>query len=340
MTIDNAQARWRALRQRWKRAPRRWGHPMHSLCSYFAMFPPQVPHVFIRWLTKPGEVVYDPFSGRGTVSMEACRLGRIGLGSDANPLACALTAAKVDPPGEEEALSRLFALRRACVTADPAQAPSEIQMLYHPNVLGQLLWLRDTLNSTHRADRFLLALLLGVLHANYIPGSPPRGLSISMPNTFSMSAGYVRRYIQEHGLVPPNIDVFDLLEAKLKRIHLPPQSAARGHAWCQDARDTFPNTLRERPAKLVFTSPPYLSVIKYGKYNWVRLWMLKQSPKAVDNRLVTTSSLFTQYPVYQGWSASVFRPGGTTLQTDARACHLPAASTREHYIPHSSPCRA
>ncbi len=73
-------------------------------------------------------------------------------------------------------------------------------MLYHPNVLGQLLWLRDTPNSTHRADRFLLALLLGVLHANYIPGSPPRGLSISMPNTFSMSAGYVRRYIQEHGL--------------------------------------------------------------------------------------------------------------------------------------------
>jgi site-specific DNA-methyltransferase (adenine-specific) len=164
-------------------------------------------------------------------------------------------------------------------------------MLYHPNVLGQLLWLREALNNTHRTDRFLLALLLGALHANYIPGSPPRGLSISMSNTFSMSAGYVRRYIQDHGLVPPKIDVFDLLEAKLKRIHLPPQSATRGHAWCQDARDTFPDSLRERPAKLVFTSPPYLSVIKYGKYNWVRLWMLKQSPKAVDNRLVATSSL-------------------------------------------------
>ena len=39
------------LAQRWRRASRRWGHPLHSLCSYFAMFPPQVPHVFIRWLT-------------------------------------------------------------------------------------------------------------------------------------------------------------------------------------------------------------------------------------------------------------------------------------------------
>jgi site-specific DNA-methyltransferase (adenine-specific) len=47
----------------------------------------------------------------------------------------------------------------------------------------------------------------------------------------------------------------------------------------------------QNPAKLVFTSPPYLRVIKYGKYNWVRLWMLKQNPKDVDDRLVATESL-------------------------------------------------
>lgn len=75
----------------WRGAPRRWGHPLHSLCSYFAMFPPHVPRVFIEWLTKSGDVVYDPFSGRGTAPLEACRLGRVGVGSDANPLAYVLT---------------------------------------------------------------------------------------------------------------------------------------------------------------------------------------------------------------------------------------------------------
>jgi site-specific DNA-methyltransferase (adenine-specific) len=34
-----------------------------------------------------------------------------------------------------------------------------------------------------------------------------------------------------------------------------------------------------------------LGVISYGKYNWVRLWMLGESPKAVDARLVATGSL-------------------------------------------------
>ena len=29
------------------------------------VLPNQVPHVFIRWLTEPGDVVYDPFAGRG-----------------------------------------------------------------------------------------------------------------------------------------------------------------------------------------------------------------------------------------------------------------------------------
>src|SRR5688572_33385007 len=82
----------------WHSAPRRWGHRLHSLCSYMAMFPPSLPHVFIRWLTKPGDVVYDPFSGRGTTVLEACLQGRIGLGSDANPLAWILTSAKAHPP--------------------------------------------------------------------------------------------------------------------------------------------------------------------------------------------------------------------------------------------------
>ena len=48
------------LAERWHRAPRRWGLPLHAVCSYFAMFPPQLAHVFIRWLTQPKETVYDP----------------------------------------------------------------------------------------------------------------------------------------------------------------------------------------------------------------------------------------------------------------------------------------
>lgn len=297
MEISLAQARTKertgkldTLARHWRDAPRRWGHPLHSLCSYFAMFPPHIPRVFVEWLTDAGDVVYDPFSGRGTAPMEACRLGRVGLGSDANPLAYVLTGAKVDPPTMEAVAARLDLLVAASRPARRLGSVSDdIKMLYSHKVLRQLCWLREQLDINDRTDRFIMSTILGLLHANYKPGSPARGLSISMPNTFSMSSAYVRRYIAEHRLEPPDVDVFDMIRCKANRMCIPASAAQRGRAWKTDARD--PGDLPEGPARLVFTSPPYLGVIKYGKYNWIRLWMLGYEPREVDDQLIATASL-------------------------------------------------
>ena len=54
--------------------------------SYRACFKPQLPRFFIERLTQPGEVVYDPFMGRGTTVLEAALLGRVPCGCDINPL--------------------------------------------------------------------------------------------------------------------------------------------------------------------------------------------------------------------------------------------------------------
>lgn len=224
--------------------------------------------------------------------MEACRLGRIGLGSDANPLAYVLTAAKVDPPTTEEVNTRLDTLAASMPTRFQNRLPGDIRMLYSPKVQRQLSWLKDQLKITNQVDRFIISAILGLLHANYKPGSPARGLSISMPNTFSMSPSYVRNYIAEHQLQPPDVDVLQMIRTKAERMCIPEQQACRGRAWKADAR--APIDLKEGPARLVFTSPPYLGVIKYGKYNWIRLWMLGHEPREVDNDLTATSSL-SQY---------------------------------------------
>jgi site-specific DNA-methyltransferase (adenine-specific) len=38
-------------------------------------------------------------------------------------------------------------------------------------------------------------------------------------------------------------------------------------------------------ARLVVTSPPYLRVVKYGYYNWLRLWFMGVDPDQVDRSL-------------------------------------------------------
>src|SRR5204863_7790157 len=87
-----------SIEPEWKAQQRLWGHSFHPMCSYLASFPAALTHAFIARYSRPGDVVVDPFSGRGTTPLQACAEGRIGAGNDLNPLAYLLTAAKVDPP--------------------------------------------------------------------------------------------------------------------------------------------------------------------------------------------------------------------------------------------------
>ena len=98
-----------ALAPEWKDQQRLWGHAFHPMCSYLASFPAALTHAFIARYSRPGDVVLDPFSGRGTTPLQACAEGRVGVGNDLNPFAHLLTAAKVQPATRAQAVTRLAA---------------------------------------------------------------------------------------------------------------------------------------------------------------------------------------------------------------------------------------
>src|SRR5206468_11895528 len=87
-------------------AMQRQANSLHEI-SYRACFKPQLPRFFIERLTDPGEVVYDPFMGRGTTLIEAALLGRVPCGCDVNPLSRFLTQPRLDPPTESQVAERL-----------------------------------------------------------------------------------------------------------------------------------------------------------------------------------------------------------------------------------------
>ena len=60
-------------------AKQRDANALHEI-SYRACFKPQLPRFFIERLTAPGDVVYDPFAGRGTTLIESALLGRVPPG--------------------------------------------------------------------------------------------------------------------------------------------------------------------------------------------------------------------------------------------------------------------
>jgi DNA methylase len=306
------------LERDWKAQPRLWGHSLHPMCSYLASFPASLAHAFIARYSRPGDVVLDPFSGRGTTPLEACVEGRIGVGNDLNPFAHLLTAAKVDPPRRPEVVTRLTALRLAGAAgtrawlelahgvvddpmstlvpaagsgAGPADGvepvPLEVAVAFHPETLGELLAVRSALRLDDRVDRFLAAAIAGILH-----GKTPAYLSTVMPNTFSMAPRYVRNFVAETGFVPPRRDLFESLAAKLDRLARDPLPSTPGVALLGDARDAGERArdalaARSLPtrARLVVTSPPYLRVVRYGYYNWLRTWFLGFDAAAIDGAL-------------------------------------------------------
>ncbi len=303
----------------WRDRPRLWGHAYHPMCSYLASFPAALAHAFVARYTRPGDVVFDPFAGRGTVPLQACAEGRIGVGNDLNPLAHVLTAAKVDPPTDRELEARLSGLRldwsleaaawielagrvtggavtpvlvpatgsRSAPDRGCEPVPPEVAIAFHPGTLGQLLFVRSRLDLADRPDRFVAAALAGILH-----GKRPGYLSELMPNTFSMAPRYVRDFAARTEFAAPERDLFALLGAKLRRLARDGRPSGPGIALLGDARDAGARahaTLSERAlpgrARLVLTSPPYLRVLKYGYYNWLRTWFLGFSAAAIDATL-------------------------------------------------------
>jgi hypothetical protein len=278
------------------------------------MFPPQVPAVFIEWLTRPGDAVYDPFCGRGTVALEAARRGRGAYASDLNPLAVALSRAKVQIPNTASTLATVDKFEASYRRPTVRDVPAEIQMLYSRRTLEQIVYLRDALRGDSSSTRLLTAMTLGLLHGNHSSAGATRGFSVSMPNTFAMAPNYVRGYIERHGLVPPEVDVFEMLRSRVLRLSLPSRPVAAGEAWRADAAsEASPSRVR---ADLVFTSPPYLEVIKYAKYNWVRLWFLGEDPRGVDGELMASGSL----PKYLNFMASVMSRLTTSTEGDGVVC--------------------
>ena len=286
--------------EEWKSKSMKEFSPIHRICSYLAMFPPNLANYFIERFTLKGDLVIDPFCGRGTTPLEAYLLGRDAIGTDLNPLAIRLSDGKVKAPVGKEGilavLSRVqeledkFKLDKSNYSNEAKRIKNDqernesVGVVFSKSILQQLLFLRMELitkKPNEKVDSFLISIILGAMH-----GSTNSYFSVPMPNTFSMSPNYIKSYVKEKGLVYPNVNVFAIIR---ERSFVALFSAAEEGTNSVEIREWNAKRIGEFPAKkqakLLFSSPPYLKVIKYGQYNWIRLWFLGISHKEVDRKL-------------------------------------------------------
>lgn len=316
----------------WHSISPRWGHTMHTMCPYQGMFPPRLAHYFINRYSEPGDLVTDPFSGRGTTTLQARVEGRRTISNDLSPLGYVLSAAKANPPSWTAISKHVDHMERTFKRQSPrsVDVPNDIRMLFHANTLRQIVFCREHLLRTPllkwTPEQLMLAgALAGILHGAHRLDGTSMYLSISMPNTFSMSPTYVEKYIEEHNLKKIDQNVFDCLRNKLARIYLDSIDGPAGSAFSQDAPKLLASKVIDaNSVDLVVTSPPYLRVVNYGTSNWIRLWLLginEVSRHGGSGRLALNSDLDHQhtYDSYKDFMLRAFKGVRRVLKKDGIA---------------------
>lgn len=256
----------------------------HDLHPYPAKFIPQLPGTFIARLSSRGELIYDPFGGSGTTALEAIRLGRRAVSSDANPVATLIGRVKTSAVGIEDTaeLHSLHSALRAAIE-DGMPAASELIKRFGdaaPDIANRPKWFADeaygelahirsrilAIASTSAKDIAYLALSRTVLAASFQDSetrykSTPR---IVLPG--ETTRRYVREFEAVMRIVSRNASatrygVSDFMTADVRRweqIPIPPEAV-----------------------DLVVTSPPYGNATDYHLYHRFRLLWLGYDPIAL-----------------------------------------------------------
>ncbi len=273
----------------------------HPLCSYLGAFPPSLASYFIKYFTDKDDLVFDPFSGRGTTLLESRILGRNSIASDLNPIALALSRAKSHKLAIQDIFNRIDGLENdydyALFMPEANAQIDDIHLIYHPRTLAQLCYLRLVLiNSKNKIDEYLVGAILGVMHGGESKNGKSIYASISMPNTFSMSPEYVRRFVQTKQLNREFRDVFNLLRKKTIRVFEKHKHSDKESIVAEsDAKKISKNKILKShigKVDLLLTSPPYLGVVNYARQNWIRSWFLDKDPVEVSCNLDDDLNLF------------------------------------------------
>ncbi|PSN11287.1 DNA modification methylase [filamentous cyanobacterium CCT1] len=253
-------------------------HPstvLNAICPYFTMFPLGFP---LEVLSKanPKDSVLDPFCGRGTTLFAARMSGLKAFGIDSNPVAVAITKAKLYSPQRESIKQNL---QRILQSKQDFEIPKGKfwELAYHPQTLEEICKVRQSLlsNPDNCQRAFLRGLILGALHGP-IPKKIENAsyLSNQMPRTFGPKPEYSVRYWEENNLRPIRIPVERVVERRLDHYlngQLP--KATGGFVQFGDSRSSTAFA-KISNVKWIVTSPPYYGLNTYVTDQWIRHWFV------------------------------------------------------------------
>jgi hypothetical protein len=249
---------------------------IHKTHWFPGNFIPQIPAALIEVLSKPDDIILDPFGGSGTTVLEAARLGRRSIYSDAVSACVFITRAKtaastVGIPSDivREILNELtwdYTCRSNEEGRNGEGSALALVKWYHSDTLAQLRYIWKLIERYEDAHRLSLELLFSDLL--FACASTSRALT---------RTGKLRRHHWgwvADNVIPKDLVSHDAVNGFRSRLNAlpPPQSVSAAPIILQGEAQSL--AVDSGSVDLIVTSPPYVGVIDYVKANrMLYLWM-------------------------------------------------------------------
>lgn len=268
----------------------------HYIHPYPAKLLAHIAHFFLaaRKHVRRGAVVLDPFSGSGTVALETVLAGNVAYWSDVNPLARAITKAKitrVDDADLKGVLPRLLARYSETKDVSPPEVVN-IGLWYSKATTERLARLRSAIAAEPRGD---VADLLWVIFSGVA-----RTCSRADPR-FSVPVRRKPGIVTRGKPLEEDPDVWALFEQALRTNSEKISSLGCEHGLGANAcvgedarslRDPLApeSALPAMSVDLIITSPPYAGAQKYIRSSslsigWLGMASVRQM-KALDSKSI------------------------------------------------------
>lgn len=281
------------------------------------MFPLSFPLEILSRRGRAGQVVLDPFCGRGTTNFAARVAGLTSVGVDTSKVATAISQAKLVSVSHEAIVDEA----RIILAASAQQAvPSGDfwHLAYHPMVLQALCKWRAALGSEcSTPERIALrGLILGALH-----GPRQKGMasyfSNQSPRTYAPKPAYATRFWMDRKMEPPELDPVELIERRALRFYAESFDAT-GVVRNADSRsrESLAPPEGSEGFDWIITSPPYYGMRTYIPDQWLRNWFVGGSDEVVygnQNQVAHTSP-----EVFASDLRAVWKNAAAFSSTDAR----------------------
>jgi DNA modification methylase len=274
---------------KWKGSALLQESTLHQLSPYIGKIKSSFAKTLISEFTSKNQIIYDPYSGSGTIALESWAAHRSVIANDLSPYAALLTKAKLFPYiSLEEGFNEIDAAAKRVQPrisdVDLRKIPKWVRSFFHPETLRETLAWANALKS--RKSYFLLSCLLGILH-HQRPGF------LSYPSSHTVP--YLREKNFPRDLYPELYEyrsVQERLQKKVERaLKRTPNLDFSLSRECH-MRDA----IRFKPSQKVgaiITSPPYMRQLDYGRDNRLRLWFLGTPDwRSLDNQISPSEAEF------------------------------------------------